>query len=103
MPMIWTLKHPQATTAMLGYIPSFLNENDPRPAREQIDANYRHGGGWSPFKGHTMVEGALEYPNDPPMVLLAETRLRDEIIRVYDASWVAVVQADGGYEVARLD
>ena len=29
---------------MVGLIPSFLDTEDTRPAREQIDANYQHGG-----------------------------------------------------------
>jgi hypothetical protein len=88
----------------LGYVAFFLNIDDPRPAREQFDTAYRHGGGWSPFKGHAMLpNGNLKYPGDPPTRLLAETRLRDEVIRFYEHSWIAIVQPDGGYEIARLD
>jgi hypothetical protein len=89
--------------AMLGYIPGFLSEDDPRPAREQIDANYRHGGGWRPFKGHTRTAVGLRYPGDPPMALLATSRLRDEVIEFYDCQWLAIVQPDGSFEVCRMD
>jgi len=102
--MIWVLRHPRATPEMLGFIPSFLSERDPRPAREQIDSNYGHGGGWFPSRGMTLgADGNLHYPGDPPYQLIAETRLRDEVIRFYDCSFVAIIQPDGSFEVARLD
>jgi hypothetical protein len=50
--MIWVLlDHRVTEKEHLGSLPKMLNEHDPRPAREQLDAGYRHGGGWSPFKG----------------------------------------------------
>ena len=100
--LIWTAKHPQFTEDMLGYIPSFLRETDPRSAREQIASGYI--GGWEPFPGFRMLEnGNLDYPGDPPTRLLAETNLRGEIIRFYNYAWLAVIQPDGSFEVARLD
>jgi len=53
--------------------------------------------------GFTMTEDALHYPGDPPFVLLAETRLRDEVIRVFNYAWVAVIQKDGSFEVCHMD
>lgn len=98
----WKMKHPQATPAMLGYIPNFLNEQDPRPAREQINSNYVSG--WHPFPGFTMLpDGNMTYPGDPPTLLLAECQFRNETVRFYDCSWVAIVQPDGSFEVCRLD
>jgi hypothetical protein len=93
------IKHPRVTQEVLGYLPGFLSVNDPRPAREQLAAAY----GWSPFAGFTMTERGLEYPGDPTMPLLAEAKLRDEVVRLYDCSWVAIVQPDGSYEIARMD
>jgi len=102
--MIWIMKHPKATPEMLGFIPQFLNEGDTRPAKEQLDSNYGHGGGWSTFTGMTMLpNGNLSYPGDPPYELLAETRLRDEVIRFYNYAWVAIIQPDGSFEVSRMD
>ena len=103
MMMTWNLCHPKATVEMLGFLPSFLSEDDPRPAREQFDERYKFGGGWDPFPGFKLTENGLEYPEDPPQKLLAETRLRDEIIRLYDCSWVAIIQPDGSYEISRMD
>lgn len=102
--MMWKMMHPKATFDMLGYLPQFLSEEDPRSAREQLNANYPFGG-WQPFKGKfTMMEnGNLAYPGDPPTILLAETKFREETIRFYQHSWVAVVQPDGTFEVCRMD
>jgi hypothetical protein len=102
--MIWFPKHHTARPDMLGFLPGMLNEEDPRPAREQLDTNYAQGGGWRPFQGFRMLSnGNLAYPGDPPMQLLYETQLRNETIRFYDHAWVAIVQPDGSYEIARMD
>jgi len=102
--MLWKLVHPQATPEMLGFLPEFLSEEDPRPAKEQIDFNYSHGGGWCPFKGFKMLpNGNLKYPGDPETELLAETKLREETIRFYNHSWCAIIQSDGSYEISRVD
>lgn len=99
----FTLKHPRATHDMLGLLPEFWDERDPRPAKEQADEAYRHGGGWRPFHGLTMEPAGLSYPGDPPMKLVAEANLRTETIRVYECSWVAIVQPDGSHEICRMD
>lgn len=102
--MIWKLLHPQMTLEALGFIPSFLSEDDPRPAQEQFNEKYGFAGGWDPFPGFTMLsDGSLEYLGDPPLLPLAETKLRDEVIRYYNHSWVAVIQPDGSYEISRMD
>jgi len=90
------------TPEMLGLIPFFLDDQDPRPAREQFDSAYI--GGWHPFEGFTMLpDGNLSYPEDPPTQLLAETKLRNETIRFYHHSWVSIIQPDGTFEIARMD
>jgi hypothetical protein len=102
--MIWIQKHPQASIEMLGFLPSFISEEDPRPAREQFNTNYGHAGGWSPFQGFTMLpNGNLKYPEDPETRLLWETKLRDETIRFYEHAWVAIIQPDGSHEICRMD
>ena len=88
----------------LGELPSFINDNDPRSAREQLDANYQHGGGWHPVPGFKLAPNfVLHFPEDPPYEPLAVMRLREERVFVYEFSFVAIVQADGSFEVARLD
>ena len=102
--MVWVGKHPQFRPEMLGYIPDMLSDEDPRPARAQFHEAYGFAGGWDPFPGFTMLpDGNLSYPGDPPMRLLAETRLRDEIIRFYECEWVVTMQPDGSFEACRMD
>lgn len=103
--MIWVSRHPGFTSLeMLGAIPSFLSEDDPRDAKTQINEAYGFAGGWRPLPDWEMsVDGAIKYPGDPWLPVLCETRLRDEIIFYYQFSWVAIVQPDGSYEIARLD
>ncbi len=107
--MIWIAKHPQFHPDMLGYIPYMFSDQDPRPAKEQVNVYYAHGGGWTPMEGFTMLPNEdLKYPEDPPMRLLAETVLHNdtakpELIRFYDCSWVAIIQQDGAWEVSRMD
>jgi len=103
--MIWYVLHPDATPEHLGFIPSFLNEDDPDPAAMQIDKNYQQGGGWQPLAGFTFNRKTheLSYPNDPPLHPLALALLRDEAIVLYEREWLLVLQPDGSYEVARVD
>jgi hypothetical protein len=88
----------------LGLLPDFIDQDDPRPAREQFDANYQHGGGWHPIKGFTHKGFVLHYPGDPPFEPIAMWPLRDEMIVVYRVGMVAIFQTkDGSFEVARMD
>jgi hypothetical protein len=101
--MEWLLLHPKATYDMLGYLPDFLREGDPRSAKEQLNTNYPFGG-FQPFKGFKMdTDGNLLYPGDPSVPAIAETYLRDEVVRMYQYAWVAIIQKDGSFEVARID
>ena len=87
-----------------GFIPTFLSLADPRPAREQLDAHYQHGGGWRPQEGFTMHGGmSLHYPGDPAFRPLAMARFRDEKIVIYEHEYVAVIQPDGSFEVSRMN
>jgi hypothetical protein len=101
----WEILDPHMHMGMLGFIPEFLDERNPKCAREQIDENYQHGGGWRPMKGFKMDPKTkrLSYPGDSPFMPLAKTRMNDEEIYYYPYSFVAIVQADGAFEVARLD
>lgn len=100
----WEFLHPQMTFDHLGAIPSFVDDHDPRSAREQLDTAYKFAGGWQPFHGHVLgSDNSLKYPGDPPLTPLAQARLRDELIVFYPHSWVAVIQPDRSYEVCRMD
>jgi hypothetical protein len=101
--MIWAILQPGIRPDILGFIPSFLNDADPRPAAEQFNANYKFGG-WRPFDGFTLLSGdILKYPGDPPIRPLAMTILRDEEIFFYEHAWVMIKQKDGSWQVSRMD
>jgi hypothetical protein len=88
----------------LGLIPSFLDQNDPRLAKEQFDANYQHGGGWFKYDGFEMdKDHTLLGKGDPPLKPIATMWFRDERIFLYRHAWVAIVQPDETFEVARMD
>lgn len=88
---------------LLGYIPLWLSEHNLKTAVEQLDAGYCYGGGWRDFHGFEMTDEGLVYPGDRPMRLIGEARLREEIIRIYEMAWVAVIQPDGSFVVSRMD
>jgi hypothetical protein len=100
----WIAVRPGVTPDHLGLLPSMLDDEDPAPAREQLDRSYQHGGGWRPFPGHVLKKDlSLVYPGDPPAHALAMTRLRDETIVLFEHEWVAIIQKDHSYEVCRMD
>ena len=101
----FTILDPQFHPDMLGFIPMFLHENNPRPAKEQLDSNYRHGGGWNPFMGFTLdkEDMSIQYPGDPKLHPIAHATLRDEKIYVYPYAWVLILQPDGSFEISRMD
>lgn len=88
-----------------GLIPDFLDTDDPRPAREQINENYAHGGGWQAFDKFTFdVENEiLTYPGDPPMRKISTMIFRDEQLHMFESAWVVILQQNGSWEAARLD
>jgi len=91
------------TNEKLGYLPGFIDLDDTRPAREQFHANYKFGG-WRPATGFKLREdNALCYPGDPILQPLAQAKLRDELIVVYNHDLVSIIQPDRTFEVARLD
>jgi hypothetical protein len=91
---------------LCGLLPTFVRESDPRPAAVQINERYIHGG-WNSFKGFALREVGgqyrLTYPEDPPRFELARAKLRDETIVLFQSDWVAVIQPDGSFDVARID
>lgn len=91
---------------LVGYTPMMLDESDPDDAQTQLNKNYAHGGGWNDMTGFTFNDGAqpsLTYPGDPPTLPVAWWKLRDERIILFDHAWVAVVQPNGDFRVARMD
>jgi hypothetical protein len=88
----------------VGPLPLWLDKADPRPAKEQLDVHYQHGGGWQPFEGFKLLKGGrIKYPGDPPHKPLAMMQLREEVIMVYPHAWVMILQKNGSYEICRMD
>lgn len=90
---------------LIGEIPFWLDERDPRPARQQLHDNYRHGGGWHPFEGFilNLKDYTINYPGDPPQHPIAFMRLRKETIIMYHHAWVLILQPDDSFEICRMD
>jgi hypothetical protein len=86
-----------------GFIPSFLDVDDGRPLKEQINDNYI--GGWHKFEGFQIKSKSwtIAYPGDPDMQPLAGAALHGEVIAVYPYAWVMIVREDNSFEIARLD
>lgn len=99
----WEYLHPMMNFDRLGYIPCWLSEANPKPAREQLNDGYAFGG-WTPFKGFILNnDNSLSYPGDQPLHPLAKTTLHGDIICFYQSSWVAIIFPDRTFEVCRLD
>jgi hypothetical protein len=87
----------------LGFIPDWLDPLDDRSAREQLDAGYI--GGWHPMDGWKLADDGMtiKFRGDPPLSPIALMYVREELVCLYPASFVAVIQRDGSLEVARMD
>jgi hypothetical protein len=96
--------HPACTEDHVGMVPFWLDERNPKSARDQIHENYGHGGGWHSMRGFTIdKDHVLHYPGDPPFKPIARMQMRDETIFVYEHAIFAIVQKDGSFDAARLD
>lgn len=92
------------TEEALGFIPLFIFDSDSRPAAEQFNDRYAHGGGWSPMRGWSMGPvGEIMYPGDPALHPIAVATHGTETIRIYPHAWVSIAQGDGSFEVSRMD
>lgn len=96
--------HPDCTPDTVGFIPTFLDMDDPRPAKEQFAERYQWGG-WRPQEGFTQGNQrySLNYPGDPPLSPMAAMVLGDELVMVYRYGYVAIWQKDGTFEACRMD
>jgi len=95
---------PQSSPEDWGLILGMIDPGDPRPAREQLNAGYQPSG-WHPQDGFKFnpKTGLMSYPGDPPLSPLSAIPLRREMIVLYPYSYVAIVQPDGAFEIARMD
>ena len=95
---------PRCTVDHVGFIPGFLDLDDPRPAAAQFEERYVHGG-WRAQDGFKTGNQrfTLHYPGDPPLRPIAVMQLRDEKIFIYPYAYVAIFQPDGSFEACRMD
>lgn len=86
-----------------GLIPSFLNEEDKRPVKEQFAEHYISG--WKHFDGFKFDEKnqTLSYHGDPPMKAIGIIWFHDETIILFPHAWVLILQKNGKWEVCRMD
>lgn len=87
-----------------GIIPGFLDENDLRPAQEQI--NERYIGGWMDAPEGLKLDltrKVLTYKGDPDSQLLGLLHFRNELLMMFEHEWVCILQKDASYRIARLD
>ena len=118
--VIWKLTHPDARLDHLGMLPLWFNAGDERPAQEQANAGYLNtaGCGFHPQTGFTLKQDekghyALKYGDpavsdedgeaDPPLHEIARAELRDELIVLFEAEYVAIIQKDQSFVAARCD
>ena len=95
----------------LGLIPEIIRAEDTRGVVEQVNANYAHGGGWSPFHGIGVSKWRLnketmnlQYPGDPTMHAQWKAAINpDETVFIYDSGWVLLLAASGTFEISRMD
>ncbi len=93
--------------APAGYLPLMLDERDPRSVQEQLNESYAHGGGWNSFSGFTLVERggnyALSYPGDPLMLEVSRAQFRDQLLVLFQYSWLGIIEEGKLLDVARVD
>lgn len=91
---------PDALANACGLIPHFLDNEE----EKALDCFNRH----YPFGTHELVgaeikDGAMLYPNDPPLYPYMEVAHGNEMVYIYPHAFVAIVQPDGSSYVTRMD
>lgn len=87
-------------------ISTFLSVGDMRSAKDQIDESYRQYGGWRPIGGITLQKDreTIRFDDEGDTCRpIAEATLRDQKLFLYRSDWLAIVNTDGTYEIARID
>lgn len=102
----WIAVHRRADPNMLGFIPIWLDPANLEPACVQLDKNYKHGGGYTPFEGFTLRDDlSIVYPGDPPHLPLWLCQFREEEwIIMYPHAWVMILNPKTKeFVIARMD
>ena len=108
---VWT------NPGIAGLLPAIFLQSDPRPAAEQLNDRYAHGGGFMPTPdgaAWTYLSGepaALtwrdlddqDYVEDFAEVSRAQLPLTGETLILFDAAMLVIAKQDGSYQLTRVD
>lgn len=91
--------------AWIGFIPDFLSPDCEDSAAKQIGRNYKHGGGWRPLEGYSLdlEPGIVTHSSGLQMRPIAAAVMRAEVIAIYPRGYVAIIQPNGVFEIAKVD
>lgn len=86
-----------------GLLPVVLQSGNSRPAREQLQDRYSHGGGYMPVPGNwSLTVGpvgrwSLGYPGDPPYREVSRAYLPHsrELLVLFECSFMVIVESAG--------
>jgi len=84
-----------------GLLPTLFSEDDPRPAYEQLPANYKFDVTLSRFTltGNGTKDWRLRYPGNLPLEPVSFAMLRGVALVLFEDNWLAIIQPDGAYKV----
>jgi len=105
----WTALARPFSPAQLGLLPSFFIKDDPRPAVDQLNERYAHGGGFCPLDGFVIEEGRIVYPaseeweTDEVYYPIARTFVNGEPVTLFEMSWLTLKDKTGKTVVCRVD
>ena len=90
-----------------GFIPMMLTLHSEFPLWQQVHEGYTHGGGWNDFDGFEVTQDddgkyMMQYPGDPAYIERDRIVVGDEMLVLFDYSWVLWVKGDE-QKVARID
>lgn len=83
-----------------GLLPVILRAEDARPAWEQLQERYAHGGGYMPVRGNWSLSvrpsglWRLGFPGDPPYKEVSRTYLPKsrELLVLFECSFMVIVE-----------
>lgn len=90
--------------AMIGIIPDLISSDE--PVIDQVNRNYAHGGGWSPFTGFKLnrADMSITYPGDPAFLPCAKAQINEkETVYIYPNAWVLIDRGGDDWEISRMD
>jgi hypothetical protein len=91
----------------MGAVPWFFDDEDPRPAAEQLNERYAHGGGFRPWGKEKWKLDAkaltIKWPGEKAMKPRAKATLHTDTLVFYDHAILAIIHEDGTFDVTRVD